>query len=316
MKKQDIKKVIGQIAHLLVSKNPETWVCPFIKSSPISISGGKAYTGGLNKLILSLTALSKGYTSPLWGTASAWRKLGEKVDRLALIKKGEKATYVFWIKVFQKTEEEQEQEQEKTSSKKPVIFYGGAYPVFNQQQTTLEGVDLVELMPKTASSMANVKRITDHSDIIGLIKMPLPKIITGEAAYYSPVNDTVVIPALWSSPQDRAMTIFHELAHASGHESRLNRKFGHRGTIEYAQEEVTAEMAALFLCQETGVEVSVENSYNYGAGWAQYMRELAEGMQTLSVSDAFEEKVYYAVAAGWKAARYMLGRPNPDEESS
>jgi antirestriction protein ArdC len=51
--------------------------------------------------------------------------------------------------------------------------------------------------------------------------------------------------------------LFHELAHSTGHENRLNRKelvnCDGFGNTSYAKEELTAEMTAAFLCAITGI---------------------------------------------------------------
>ncbi len=46
----------------------------------------------------------------------------------------------------------------------------------------------------------------------------------------------------------------HEYAHATGHESRLNREtLVKRGQVEYAREELAAEIASLMLCAENSL---------------------------------------------------------------
>lgn len=50
--------------------------------------------------------------------------------------------------------------------------------------------------------------------------------------------------------------LLHELAHWTGHPSRLNRGlFNAFGSEEYAREELVAELASVFLCAETGIPV-------------------------------------------------------------
>jgi antirestriction protein ArdC len=62
---------------------------------------------------------------------------------------------------------------------------------------------------------------------------------------------------------------FHELAHSTGHESRLDRKLTEERTKEkYGQEELVAEFAAAFLCHECGIErATIDNSAAYLDGW-------------------------------------------------
>ncbi len=50
-------------------------------------------------------------------------------------------------------------------------------------------------------------------------------------------------------------TLFHELVHSTGHESRLARTFGERfGDDLYSKEELVAETGAVFLCTIAGID--------------------------------------------------------------
>jgi antirestriction protein ArdC len=57
---------------------------------------------------------------------------------------------------------------------------------------------------------------------------------------------------MFLSSEEYYSTLFHELGHATGHVSRLNResltKIAGFGTHEYSKEELVAEMTAAFLC--------------------------------------------------------------------
>lgn len=120
----------------------------------------------------------------------------------------------------------------------------------------------------------------------------------GDKAYYVPKTDSVHLPdrALFDSPDALAMTTIHELSHATGHESRLNRPNQNAfGTPAYAFEELIAEMAAAFMAPRVQVEVSpvlFENSEAYVQSWIQAIEDKPEAL-----SDA--------VKAASDAAAYM-----------
>ena len=60
--------------------------------------------------------------------------------------------------------------------------------------------------------------------------------------------------------------VFHELGHWTG--SRLNRVFGKKGTLEYAREELVAEIYACQVCAVTGVSVTpAKTSIEYVKSW-------------------------------------------------
>lgn len=59
--------------------------------------------------------------------------------------------------------------------------------------------------------------------------------------------------------EDYYATLFHELTHATGHHSRLNREgieqMAGFGSPTYSREELIAEMGSAFLCGQTGIDV-------------------------------------------------------------
>jgi antirestriction protein ArdC len=71
-------------------------------------------------------------------------------------------------------------------------------------------------------------------------------------------------------------TLFHELIHSTGHESRLNRTFGDRfGDELYSKEELAAEMGAAFLCAIAGIanEHTDRNTTAYIQNWIEKLEE-------------------------------------------
>jgi antirestriction protein ArdC len=68
----------------------------------------------------------------------------------------------------------------------------------------------------------------------------------------------------------------HELAHWTGHSSRLNRIITTKvrfGSDDYAMEELIAELTAAFLCAELGVSSSPRQDHaNYIASWLKVLK--------------------------------------------
>ena len=80
--------------------------------------------------------------------------------------------------------------------------------------------------------------------------------VGNERAHYNPTKDRVVLPPLdtFRSKEDYYAVKLHELAHATGHESRLNRSLGNTfGSIDYAKEELRAEIASSFVNSGLGL---------------------------------------------------------------
>ena len=93
-------------------------------------------------------------------------------------------------------------------------------------------------------------------------------------------------------------TLFHELAHWTGAEQRLNRVKGKRfGDREYAYEELVAELASAFVCAEFGID-NHEQSAAYLASWLRGLTELLEANDRAIVSAAAEAS---------KAVEFMRG---------
>ncbi len=126
----------------------------------------------------------------------------------------------------------------------------------------------------------------------------------GARAYYSPTLDYVNMPwsELFHSDEAWYSTLFHELGHATGHESRLNRstvtKSAYFGSTEYSKEELIAECCAAFLAAETGiVNAVIDNSAAYIDGWLRALK-----------SKDNRGMVIHAAAAGQRAADFILNR--------
>ena len=95
----------------------------------------------------------------------------------------------------------------------------------------------------------------------------------GEDAFYSPSADNIhlPLPEVFSSDNEYNATAFHELGHATGHESRLNRDMsGGFGSSAYAKEELVAEITSAFMAETTGIspeDMNMENHKAYVNGW-------------------------------------------------
>ena len=101
------------------------------------------------------------------------------------------------------------------------------------------------------------------------------KMREGEPSY-RPLTDEVFMPDLcqFKTVKGYLSTMFHELAHSTGHSKRLDRDMAHRfGTKEYAFEELVAELSAVFLCAEHGIDYDIEHHASYLASWASLLKD-------------------------------------------
>ena len=137
--------------------------------------------------------------------------------------------------------------------------------------------------------------------------MPHPPTIQHDEAraWYRAGIDTVNVPrrGLFDGIGGYYGTMFHELAHSTGHPTRLARRtlddkndFGSR---PYAYEELVAEMCSGFLCNMCGIGQAMDNT-------AAYIREW------LGALDRDRSLLVNAAASAQKAADWILGRSNEE----
>jgi antirestriction protein ArdC len=138
-----------------------------------------------------------------------------------------------------------------------------------------------------------------------------PSIGHGDRAFYTPSADKVTIPLMTNfiSAEHYYATLFHELAHSTGHERRLGRKgimaMDGFGTKTYSFEELIAEITAAFLCHRINIDTKdvFDNSAAYLQSWLRKFK-----------SDP--SMLINAAQAAQKAQDHILGLKPPakDEE--
>lgn len=114
-------------------------------------------------------------------------------------------------------------------------------------------------------------------------------------AYYSPDDDQIVLPMLeqFKSSEHYYATAFHEMAHSTGHRSRLNRldRSARFGSQNYAKEELVAELTSAMLCKNYGIDSAelLDNTASYIDGW---MRAIRKDTNLVISAAAKAEKAY------------------------
>lgn len=223
---------------------------------PVNLLTNKPYRG-VNPWLLMSTKFSD----------HRWLTFRQASELKAQVRPGEKSTMVVFWKFPEKKSEDQTEEKPA-----PVLRY---YNVFNVEQ--IVGLNLPEA-PGYRPSVEN-ERI-DRAEIL-FQSMPNPPFVDeqGTEAWYLPEKDLVRIPKIGSFESADAFyaTLFHELIHSTGHESRLNRNgvMGsiHFGSEEYSREELVAELGSAFCCAAIGLDNSlVQDSASYIGGWLRALR--------------------------------------------
>lgn len=234
---------------------------------------GTKYSG-FNRIYLAQQIENAGWKDPRFITFAQAKKLGY------YLKPGQHASRVVYKepkqKVFKLEGEELKAAQAANKPEEKTInfFVNKTFLVFNANQFK----NFPELEKFTYST-------EQQHEIISNMKANAAKSIkiteTGVGrAFYSPGKDTITLPlpATIKNDEAAARNFFHELAHATGHESRLNRQ------LEYHEEEVVAELASSFLYKEFGFQNSEAGDHyskEYIRGWAQVEKSLDENPNNL-----------------------------------
>ncbi|MDO4557267.1 MAG: zincin-like metallopeptidase domain-containing protein, partial [Lachnospiraceae bacterium] len=105
------------------------------------------------------------------------------------------------------------------------------------------------------------------------------KEVEQDSAYYSPKSDEIILPPrdYFKNQESFLSVTLHEMAHSTGHESRLNRPLMNQfGTSEYAREELIAELTGTFLQADLNIHLDgelLEDHTDYLKAWIQILKD-------------------------------------------
>jgi len=256
--KQIYEKVNEKIMDL-ISKGTMPWEMTWEGSTlPMNLASNTQYRG-INIWMLSATAMFNGYSHNQWLTFNQARKLG------GAVKRNEKASFVVFAKRIEKNGQDDVPEDERDS-----FFLYQYYNVFNVAQC--DGITPIEKKVRENTPLEEAEAI-----VAGYKNKP--EIIRGEySPCYSPLNDKVFMPTIdaFTSSEEYYGALFHELAHSTGHESRMNRDLaGKMDKTSYSKEELIAEFTASYLRAMTGIATPVAdaNSASYIDGWSEKIKK-------------------------------------------
>lgn len=257
MTKDDVYGAVTDRIIAALESGTVPWRKPWsTRGGPVSLSTGKPYRG-INIFLLGLQV----HADPRWGTYNAIRAAGGQV------RKGEKGTRIILWKPARFTPSPGDDGE--TSDERSYLLLR-EYVVFNAEQAD----GLPELPPLTDHEHTPIER----ADAIVEGWSGRPAIMHGfDGASYSPSEDFVRMPDpdSFDSSEDYYATLFHELTHSTGHESRLDRlEPALFGTDPYAREELVAELGSAMLSGLAGLTIAAgDNSAAYVAGWLRRLKD-------------------------------------------
>jgi antirestriction protein ArdC len=231
-------KIIGELA---AGRVP--WVQPWGTAAakaplalPSNAATGRCYSG-ISVLILWGAVIEHGFPGQSWLTFRQALSLGGNV------RQGEHGTTVVYADRF--VPDDEKKRVGKAGVDPQAIPFLKRFTVFNAAQCDNLPEAVTTAAPPAPASLIEPK-------VEALIETTgIDFRIGGNRAYYDPSHDYVQVPPpqAYFEPINWHRTALHELGHASGHASRLNRDMsGAFGSKKYAFEELVAEMSAAFCC--------------------------------------------------------------------
>lgn len=272
---KSIDKVI-EVIQSYMADGELIWHKPFLTASQANAFSKNEYRG-INHFITAIVAFSEGYSSPYWATFRQIKELGgHLVDA-----KGKGIPIIFFKELSGKEDPE-------AASRRFVIKHSFAFNL-----DLVEGVDL---------KLEHPERVTFDQDTGSelIINQYLDKesiqVSSGNPSY-TPTTDVVRMPPIehFISQDEYYSAFFHELAHSTGHHSRLARfeteQVRYDSKEEYSKEELVAEITAALICHECGVDsqASIKNSAAYLQGWSKFIKESGSAFIT-AVGQAYKAK--------------------------
>lgn len=254
---------------------------------------GRPYTGS-NAFLCQIHTTMEHYRMPVYLTIKQIRDAG------GMIKKGEHSIPIFkWdLRIKDKDDKKLSESDYRNMTKEEqaectVRPYLKVYNEWNIDQTNLEEVNKEKYD-------AILKRFKSEpiKDEVGMYKneafdnllkeqswvCPIEYEKFNESAFYSPKRDQIVVPSkkqfnISNTPEDVFKdgmefygTTIHEMAHSTGHESRLGRdgivKIDQFGSDQYAKEELVAELTSALIGNAMGFDSRIrENNIAYLQNW-------------------------------------------------
>ena len=231
--------------------------------TPYNPTNGTNYKG-YNRVKLMMAAEDCRSTDPRWMTYKQAQEKGWQV------KKGSKGVSCEYWKFEKEVKEKDSEGNEIIKKEKLKIPFGNSFTLFNG--TDIDGIP--ELAKRECVESSELRFINDT--LIKSSECEINEMAT-DRAFYRPSEDKIYLPLRdsFEKPQEFTATLIHEMAHSTGHESRLNRKKGKSfGDELYAKEELRAELSSVFTQNNLNLKLdaTIDNHSAYIKSWIQVLK--------------------------------------------
>ena len=251
--------------------------------APVSGISGKQYNG-INRMFLMAATAERGYSDNRWVTFKQMEEKGWSFKRDEEGRSRGKNAGVS-IEYFELRDRETKQPFDRhtldgmTADERNDYMEENVYPL-RKYYRVFNG-DVIDGIPEREKVNHDPTGTNNRAE--ALIKYwsetESPIKYGGSMAYYSSTKDEIHLPEKqdFVDMPEFYSTALHEIGHSTGHEKRLNRNLdGKFGSAEYAEEELRAEIASMFLEQDLGVAASekhIENNSAYIGSWKSKIKE-------------------------------------------
>ena len=243
---------------IINNMSTDSWQKMWKTPHPVSLAG-HLYQG-VNQMLLGFSE----FQSPVWGSFKQIREAGGQVN------KGEKGTFVIFTKTLRETDD---------AGNENKIWYLRYYYIFNSDQCTWTEKGQVKVNKLSQGCNSEVTRSRSAEEIIeNMPNRPIIEHSQQARPSYCPAIDTVRMPnpGQFNGIENYFRSMFHELVHASGHPSRLNRElagFSEETAQAYSKEELVAELGAAYLNVISENPVSLDVSASYINHWKKVLSD-------------------------------------------
>lgn len=213
---------------------------------------------GINQLMLNFITYKEKYNDNRWFTYKQIENLGLKLNNA----KGKGVPIEFWSAYNIKTKKKfnfkeysdyieknpEEKENFRVIVKNAVVFNGAL----------IEGLPEIKIKDKNIKPSSYIQKILRELEVSYEEK--------GNQAYYNILEDKITLPKkeMFIDEYSYYATQLHEICHSTGHQKRLNRNM-ENNKLDYAREELIAEISSSFLMQDLKIPSETEHYDNHKA---------------------------------------------------
>ena len=291
------------------------WFTPQSAQLPQNLSG-RQYNG-FNSIVLMMQQEKHGWQTSRYATFDRISAMNYQKDKeggrvhvvdkdgnklpLVSVNKGEKSTPVMlttFTCVNSETKEKIKYDDYRQLSEDERAKYNvypklQVYNVFNLDQTNLKEARpemYQKFLDETdGQKFQSSEGMKDFPAIDAMIAKDLYvcpiKPTFGDDAYYSISKDEIVVPEKKQFTDGEAFysNLLHEMSHASGSESRLNRlRPASFGSAEYSREELVAELTAALVSSQHGMTKGIKaDSVAYLKSWLDQLHKKPDFIKTV-----------------------------------